>query len=246
MTPPMGIFITGTDTGVGKTVVACGIARMLADAGHRVGVFKPIETGVPADGDPLDGALLRAASRTAQSMRDIVPIQYAEPLAPKVAAERAGVPVDLDMIDRAWAMVCAEHDVVIVEGCGGLMVPITASMTVGHLAQHLGLPLVIVTRAGLGTLNHTALTVMYARFLGLHIDGFVLNGFDRDALDDVAMQTNPAELEALTGVREIARLPWVEPHADIEPADPDVAAAAIRSTCAAESTLSTMLGACAT
>jgi dethiobiotin synthetase len=213
---------------------------MLADAGHRVGVFKPIETGVRADGDPPDGARLRAASRSAQTLREIVPIRYAEPLAPKVAADRSGVPVDLDAIDREWAKVCADHEVVIVEGCGGLMVPITRSMTVGHLAQHFGLPILVVTRAGLGTLNHTSLTVMFARSLSLTIDGFVLNGFVDDAHDDVAMQTNPAELESLTGTREVARLRLADAEACN---DPDIAAGEIRSTIAAHSRLHALLGA---
>jgi len=204
---PAGICVTGTDTGVGKTIVAAGLARLCADDGLRVGVFKPIETGVPADGDPLDGAMLREAARTTVPMRTIVPVRYAEPLAPSVAAGRCGRPVDVAAIDAAWDELTSASDVIIVEGCGGLLVPVTESMTVGDLLRRFNLPTLIVTRAVLGTLNHTALTVACAGAIGIEVAGFVINGFDAGRTGDIAMQTNPAELARLTSTVERARLP---------------------------------------
>ena len=207
MTHGRAIFVTGTDTGVGKTVVAAGLARLAVDAGLSVGVFKPIETGVTEELGPLDGCLLKEAARSIQSLDDIVPVQYEEPLAPYVAAQRSGVQVDLDAIDVAWARSRTMHDIVVVEGCGGLLVPITDELTVAHLIQRLDIPVLLVTRAGLGTLNHTALTVAVARQMGLDLRGFILNGFESEQVEDIAMQSNPAELVRLTGLAELARLP---------------------------------------
>ncbi|MEM7228723.1 MAG: dethiobiotin synthase [Planctomycetota bacterium] len=202
-----GLFITGTDTAVGKTVAAAGLARWLTNHGQSVGVFKPIESGVPEHGEPLDGTVLRAAARSSQSMSDIVPVQYAEPLAPSVAAERSGVPVDFAAIDAAWQLTCSSFDVVVAEGCGGIMVPVSDDVLVADLALRFGQPVVVVCRPDLGTLNHTALTIHYARSVGIDVFGIIINGIDEIAKrTDVAMQTNEAELARLTGAPILARI----------------------------------------
>lgn len=205
-----GLFVTGTDTGVGKTVVAGGLARRLADRGFRVGVLKPVETGCPPGATPADGAFLAAAARTPGGADAVVPVRYAEPLAPLVAARREGRPVDVRAIEEAYERVRAENDVVLVEGAGGLSVPITEDLDMAGLAARFGLPLLVVARPDLGTLNHTFLTVRYARERGLDPAGVVLSGGRGDDAD-TAERTNPAMIEEMCGVEVLGIVPRIAP-----------------------------------
>lgn len=220
-----GIFVTGTDTGVGKTVVAAGLARLLARRGVPVGVLKPVETGW--DGEPgtwpPDGAMLARAAGVEVPVEAVVPCFYPEPLAPLVAARRAGRPVDLAAIRAAYRRVEASGAFALVEGVGGLAVPLCEGYAVADLAAEWGLPLLVVARPGLGTLNHSVLTVEYARRRGLRVLGLVVNGRDPDTRD-VAERTNPAVLEELCGVPVLGVVPR-------RPAirDPEDAAAAVQA-----------------
>lgn len=172
-----GLFITGTDTGVGKTLVAAALAHFLARRGVNVGVMKPVESGV-ADPAGLgeDGELLRWAAGCEAPIDLIGPCRLVEPLAPSLAAQLAGSPVDIDGLVAAAGEMLARYDFVIVEGAGGLMVPLLDRFMVGDLARRIGLPLLTVCRAGLGTLNHTLLTLQAARAWGLQPAGLVVNG----------------------------------------------------------------------
>jgi dethiobiotin synthase len=151
-----GLFVTGTDTGVGKTLVACTVARALRERGIDLGVMKPIETGVGSDG-PLDAIALRAAAGAEDALDLVCPQQFALPAAPTVAAAHEGREVDLVMLDAAWAVLAARHDSMLVEGAGGLLVPAAAGVTMADLAERFGLPLLIAARGSLGTINHTLL-----------------------------------------------------------------------------------------
>ena len=144
-----GVFVTGTDTGVGKTVVACAIVRALRADGFDVGVMKPCETGVGPDG-PLDAIALRDAAGAKDDLALICPQQFAMPAAPTVAASAEGRSVDLDAIRTAYAGVCSAHDFVVSEGAGGLLVPLAKEFTMADFAQELRLPVIIVARAALG------------------------------------------------------------------------------------------------
>src|SRR5690606_6029361 len=127
-----GIFITGTDTGVGKTFVAASMAAYLRQRGHRVGVMKPAETGCPERSGvliPEDATRLKEASGCAEPIEKICPYRFAEPLAPSIAAERAGRKIDVDLLLATYGEISAEHDVTLVEGAGGLMVPLLPSYT---------------------------------------------------------------------------------------------------------------------
>jgi len=221
-----GLFITGTDTGVGKTAVTAGIARLLADSGANVGVMKPVETGAPAAPDwPQDAALLRAAARVDDAREDIVPLTYADPLAPLVAARREGIHVDIGTIEDAYRRQTERHDHLLVEGAGGLSVSLTNTLDMAALALRLQLPLLIVARIGLGTLNHTFLTVAYARSLGLAIVGLFVNT-PEDAPADIASETNPEILAERCGlpVLGIAR------HASGGITTPEAAAELVRGS----------------
>jgi dethiobiotin synthetase len=204
-----GLFITGTDTGVGKTIVTAAIAKVLKQHGVNVGVMKPIATGCVRRREGLvseDGELLAHAGDVPDTLDDITPIRLAEPLAPTVAAARARVKLDLEPMWASWRRMRAVHDVMLVEGIGGLLCPVTPEDSVADLAQGFKLPLVIVARPNLGTINHTALTVEAARARGLRIEGIIINRCNRDA-EDIAQMTAPDEIARVTNVPILGLVP---------------------------------------
>jgi dethiobiotin synthetase len=170
-----GLFVTATDTGVGKTIVASAIAATLAARRQRVAVFKPAVTGLAEIEAPLpDHELLLASARSPQSPDDVAPYRFDPPVSPHLAAELADVTVRPERILAAASRAAAHADALIVEGVGGLMVPLNSSYLVRDLAIDLGLPLVIVARPGLGTINHSLLSLEAARAAGLEIAAVVL------------------------------------------------------------------------
>jgi dethiobiotin synthetase len=171
---PPGLFVTGTDTGVGKTVVACALAEQLFARGIAVGVMKPIETGVGPQG-PLDAIALAEAAGVRDALELICPVRLALPAAPAVAAASERREIDFAAIRAAFDTLRTRHECVIVEGAGGLLVPIDGSYTMADLALDLGLPLLVVTRGRLGTVNHTLLTLEVAANRSLPIAGVVLS-----------------------------------------------------------------------
>ena len=169
-----GVFVTGTDTGVGKTVVACALVRGLRARGIDVGAMKPIETGV-GQGGPADAIALRHFAGGGDPLVDVCPQTFPLAAAPAVAAHALGLRVDLAAIDDAWARLRARHDFLVVEGAGGLLVPIRAHFSMADLAHRMELPLLVVARAALGTINHTRLTLDAARRRGLRVAGVVIS-----------------------------------------------------------------------
>lgn len=194
-----GLFITGTDTGVGKTHIACEIVRELRAAGHRVGAFKPACSGalIETDGRPHwdDVERLRDALGRDVSDDQLCPQRFLAPLAPPVAARQEERTVDLDAIQRGLNGWRSECDIVIVEGAGGLLCPLTDNQTMADLAARFGFPLLIVARLGLGTINHTLLTVEVARRRGLPLAGILFNESVPTA-DDASSATNADEVAA--------------------------------------------------
>lgn len=174
--PCPAIFITGTDTGVGKTLVAAALARHFSLRGLNVGVMKPIETGVndPAGLGP-DATLLRWAAESTDDEKLISPYRFTQPLAPCQAATLAKDPIDVDKIVTAYQALRYDKDIVIVEGAGGLMVPIRGGYIMADLARQLDLSLLVVTHPRLGTLNHTLLTTFAARAMELDLSGYIVN-----------------------------------------------------------------------
>jgi dethiobiotin synthetase len=177
-----GLFVSGTDTEVGKTVIAGACAILLRSRGVRVGVMKPIATGGRSDARlglvSADAEFLAHCGETAYDVRVICPCCYATPAAPLVAARHEHRPIDYDVISQSYRYIVENSDFVIVEGIGGLLVPVTQKVTVADMAGAFGLPMVIVGRMGLGTINHTLLTLEVARARGLKVAGVVLNGYD--------------------------------------------------------------------
>ena len=197
-----GIFITGTDTGVGKTYVAAGIAQSLRNRGVDVGVMKPVETGCRMrDGRmiPRDARLLARASRTSDSLDLVNPYRFGRPLAPSVAAELEGREIRPGKIVTAYRQLAGRHQYMIVEGAGGIMVPLRNRYTYLDLAQALKLPVVIVARPALGTINHTLLTVAVLKERGLTIRGVVIN-YAQDRKPGYAEKSNPSVIRSISGV----------------------------------------------
>ena len=168
-----GVFVTGTGTDVGKTVVAAAIARTLAAAGRKVAVFKPAVTGLDDPGEP-DHELLRRAAGSRQADERIAPYRYGPPASPHLAAALAGEEIDPALLLAAAREVAAEADALVCEGVGGLLVPLAGEYLVRDLALELGLPLAIAAPPGLGTINHTLLTIESARAAGLEVRLVVL------------------------------------------------------------------------
>ena len=189
-----GIFVTGTDTGVGKTVVAGAICAALAARGESVAALKPVVTGLdePPGEWPHDHVLLARA--TGQTPEQVAPYRFGPPLSPHYAAELAG-----ETIEPARILAAARaHDLLVCEGVGGLMVPITTGYLVRDLAVDLGLPVVIAARTGLGTINHTLLTVEAARAAGLRMAGVVMTPWPSDPAP--IERSNRETIERLAGV----------------------------------------------
>ncbi|MEY2668947.1 MAG: hypothetical protein RJA59_1585 [Pseudomonadota bacterium] len=199
-----GLFVTGTDTGVGKTEVAAALVSEWRARGLDVGAMKPAQSGVE-DGLPTDADRLRQAAGGADPAELVCPYSLPAPLAPAVAARLAGVEISLDRVLACAAELSRRHAALLVEGAGGLLVPLTGSHTYADLAVALAMPVLVVARAGLGTVNHTALTCEALRARGLAIRGVVLNR--AGASSDPSEPHNAAEIERLTGVRVLASIP---------------------------------------
>jgi len=194
-----GLFITGTDTGVGKTYVASLIARSLAATGRKVGVYKPAASGCLRDGDTLvseDAAALWNAAGRPGELERVCPQRFAAPLAPHLAAWAEGKRLDTIMLRDGLEYWKERSDIVLVEGAGGLMSPMGGEEYVAHLADEFGFPLIVVSRNVLGTINQTLQTLITASVFGdgLNVAGVVLNHPTPPSTDDVSLATNRAEL----------------------------------------------------
>ncbi|MDA1000529.1 MAG: dethiobiotin synthase [bacterium] len=192
------IFLTGTGTGVGKTVVGCALVARWAAEGRGPRVLKPAETGCARRGGelfPADAWALKEASGDPRPLAEICPYRYAAPMAPAHAAELEGAPPDLDAIEGAISALRASPGPLLIEGAGGLLVPLAPGAQMIDLAVRCRLPVLIVAPLGLGTLNGTQLTVRAARAEGLSVAGIVLN--DLDGEETPAARRNPSAIEAL-------------------------------------------------
>ncbi len=189
-----GIFITGTDTGVGKSIMSAGLARLLLNRGVSVGVFKPVASGGSVS---EDGKLLQKAAKLPDSAyAGIVPIHYKQPLAPWVASWKEGK-VDLAKVEKAYQKAKASCDFLIVEGVGGIQVPIARNFFVTDWMLKWKLPVLVVARAGLGTINHTLLTVETLQKRKIKVVGVLVNGYTGNG---IAEQTNVKALKKLLKV----------------------------------------------
>ncbi|OOP55476.1 MAG: dethiobiotin synthase [Candidatus Brocadia carolinensis] len=205
-----GYFITGTDTGVGKTVVAGGLAALYKNKGLNIGVMKPIATGCKRVHNTLtsdDVVFLKRSAEVDDEYELINPISLEQPFAPTVAARLSNTKIDLEKVRMAYDSLCERHEYLIVEGIGGLLVPVDEYYFVVDLANEMELPLIVVCRSNLGTINHTLLTVSYAREHGLDVKGIIMNE-STEKCDDVTRMTNAAEIKRLTNLPILGMIPF--------------------------------------
>lgn len=204
----MGCFVTGTDTGVGKTLVSAGLLYTLARQHARVVGMKPVAAGLVPWGDDWaseDAVALRSASTVAVAPELDNPVLLSDPLSPHIAAARAGVEIDIAAIVRSYQALAAQADAVVVEGAGGFLVPLTDTQTGADLAQALALPVVLVVGLRLGCLNHALLTAEAIRARGLTLVGWVANRVD-PAME--AADENIAYLRARLDAPLLAEVPY--------------------------------------
>ena len=209
-----GVFVTGTGTEIGKTVVAGVIARTVAAGGRRVSVFKPAVSGLDEArelGVAPDHEHLRGAAGSGQSDDEISPYRFGPAVSPHLAAELDGIAIEPDRIRRALAAAQRSADFLVCEGVGGFLVPLTLDYLVRDFAREAGLPVVIAAAAGLGTINHTLLTLEAVRGAGLECAGVVLTPWPSDP--------GPLERSNVEAISELGRV-RVDTLGPIDPADP--------------------------
>lgn len=186
-----GYFVTGTDTGVGKTTVSCALLQAFAAHGKKTVGMKPVVAG-SENGRWHDVEQLIAASNIRSARENINPYAFDPPVSPHIAAQQAGIEIDLGVIEHAYQSLCDQADIVIVEGAGGFLVPLNTRQTGADLASRLNLPVILVVGMRLGCLNHALLTAQAINATGLTLAGWVANGIDPQML---AVAENIAMLE---------------------------------------------------
>lgn len=203
-----GFFITGTDTGIGKTRVSTALLQACARAGLRTAGMKPVASGAEVTADGLrnaDALALQTAASLRRSYELVNPYCFAPPVAPHLAALEAGVEISLEVLRAAYAQLCRDAEMVVVEGVGGWQVPLAPALELPDLARELELPVLLVVGLRLGCLNHALLTARAIRADGLELAGWVANGID-SAFE--RPEANVATLEAELGAPLVARLPY--------------------------------------
>lgn len=207
-----GFFITGTDTGVGKTHVACLLVEALKKEGLRVAVMKPVAAGVEADGINADVRLLMAAANVEAPLEWVNPYCFAPAIAPHLAARRAGVTMRMEVIAQAYAQLAARSDVVVVEGAGGFLVPFDKESGMDQIPVCLKLPVIMVVGLRLGCLNHALLTAEAVSSRGLSLAGWVANRIDQERGE---AEANLAALRSILCSPCLGDIPWRDGHFDV-------------------------------
>jgi dethiobiotin synthetase len=231
-----GVFVTGTDTGVGKTVVTASLVTLLIREGLDVGVMKPIETGCPNRNGrlvPTDATFLKAVSSSRDAPSLINPYRFSKPLAPLIAAEIDHKKIRIGRISSAYKKLRDKHDILFVEGAGGLLVPLTGKLTNLDLILELNLPILLVVGSKLGAVNHTLLTLNWAKENGVKILGVLINRLNPSpgSRKNLVEKTNPGLIGSFTEVPILGNVPYIplisKPHLFSKPALRNILEAAI-------------------
>jgi dethiobiotin synthetase len=212
-----GVFITGTDTAVGKTLIAAGLVAALQDQGIDVGVMKPLESGAPCFGSspiPRDALYLKEIADVHDDLDLINPYCFQAPLAPGVAAEQEGVEIDLQRIKGMYEELKGRHTFMVVEGAGGLLVPVAKGVLLSELIKLLGLPLIMVARSSLGTINHTLLSLSYCQREGLEVKGLIMSKSTPAA--DPSEASNAQVIAQFSTVPFLGQIPYLKDYAGVK------------------------------
>ena len=209
-------FITGTDTGVGKTAITAGLAGSMRKLGINVGVMKPIASGIPqkTGSKSSDVDIIMEASKTKDSEELINPVFLPIPTSPYDATKLLSLPVDMPLILTTFTKLLSVHDVLLVEGIGGIMTPITKNFFVADMIKTMGIETIIVTRATLGTLNHTMMTHQLCKDYGIKVKGLVINNFDEKGT--AAEKNAPVTLHEITGLDILGVVPFIKDYNKID------------------------------
>jgi dethiobiotin synthetase len=203
-----GLFVTGTDTGVGKTIVTAALAAALRAERLNVGVWKPVQSGAPLGSGATDAERLLQCTGIEERAEAVGPFTFEAPLAPLLAAKEAGLSLTLQELIDAGKPLVKRYESLLVEGAGGVAVPLTDTALVADLISELRVPVIIVARSGLGTINHTLLTVSFLRDRKIPIIGIILNdGESTDIQDDPSVAMNAKLIERYCGVKVLGRFP---------------------------------------
>ena len=212
----MQLFVTGTDTDVGKTVVTAGLAAVMQSLGYKSGVYKPFQSGAEEKNGFLISPDLSYVKKLDFYIETLCTYLLKAPTAPYIAAELDNVNINLSAVAREYQSLKQTCDVVLVEGAGGLLVPVTKDALMIDAAKMLDLPLLIVARPNLGTINHTLLTINQAKIAGLDIAGVVINRYPQDT-DDIAIKTAPRLIEEYTDVSILGIIPDIADFDNVKP-----------------------------
>lgn len=212
----MQLFVTGTDTDVGKTVVTAGLAAVMQSLGYKSGVYKPFQSGAEEKNGFLISPDLSYVKKLDFYIETLCTYLLKAPTAPYIAAELENVNINLSAVAREYQSLKQTCDVVLVEGAGGLLVPVTKDALMIDAAKMLDLPLLIVARPNLGTINHTLLTINQAKIAGLDIAGVVINRYPQDT-DDIAIKTAPRLIEEYTDVNILGIIPDIADFDNVKP-----------------------------
>ena len=204
-----GYFITGTDTEVGKSVITGGLAAAIKRKGKSVSVLKPVQSGGVVTAGKIISEDVSFAKKVAGlefTLEEMNPYCFETPVTPDLAAKIAGIEISIERIVESFKNLAQKSEIILVEGAGGLCVPVTGSeFLISHLIKLFNLPVIIVVRPGLGTINHTALSVAYIKQLGVELKGIIINGLLEEGICE---KTNPQYIEQVTGVKILGIIPY--------------------------------------
>ncbi|MFH1423140.1 MAG: dethiobiotin synthase [Planctomycetota bacterium] len=198
-----GIFITATDTGAGKTTIGVALAAYLQKKGCNIGVMKPVESGGTSDSQ-----VYTAVIKTGDPPELINPYHFNMPVSPHQAAREEGKEVKYEVIESAFNQLSAKHDFVIIEGAGGLLSPITDELLSADLIKKFQLPILVIAKPQVGTINHTLLTLRCAEQMGIPIIGIIIN-YSQDTRGGIATKSKPEEFSKFTTVPLLGILPYL-------------------------------------
>ncbi len=205
----MNIFITGTDTDVGKTVVTAGLASYFQNKGKKTAVFKPVQSGAELEQGQLIAPDLKFVEKINPNVTTLATYNLKHAVAPSLAAELENVEISIDKILKDYSTLAAQHDVVLVEGAGGIMAPVYRNFLIIDLIKKFNIPMIIIARPNLGTINHTLLTVNAARQYNIKVLGFIISNYPTHT-QDLAIKTAPKIIENLAGIKVLGCVPEMD------------------------------------